>query len=103
MSSSSSPGNDDMVSVSQTFSPISESLQSPMIPSGENQSNTSSSPINSEQVEANDGGNARQHWDTTKSFYQRAATAYSRGERGHVAYLSEQVWFVLAGKSMMLS
>ncbi|XXG84377.1 hypothetical protein AAC387_Pa10g1904 [Persea americana] len=56
MSSSSSPRNDDMVSVSQTFSPISESLQSPMIPSGENQSNTSSSPINSEQVEANDGG-----------------------------------------------
>eukprot|EP00268_Persea_americana_P069422 TRINITY_DN9861_c0_g1_i5.p1 TRINITY_DN9861_c0_g1~~TRINITY_DN9861_c0_g1_i5.p1 ORF type:complete len:508 (+),score=146.18 TRINITY_DN9861_c0_g1_i5:378-1901(+) len=33
---------------------------------------------------------ARQHWDTTKSFYQRAATAYSRGERGHAAYLSEQ-------------
>lgn len=59
MSSSSSPGNDDMVSGSQTSSPISESPQSPMIPSEENQSNSSSSPINSEQVEADDGGKSR--------------------------------------------
>ena len=41
MSSSSSPGNDDMVNGSQTSSPISESPQSPMISSKENQSNTS--------------------------------------------------------------
>lgn len=33
---------------------------------------------------------AKQHWDTTKSYYQKAAAAYSRGERSHAAYLSEQ-------------
>lgn len=59
MYSSSSPGNDDMVSVSQTSSPNSESPQSPTIPSEENQSNTSSSPINSIQVEADDGGRSK--------------------------------------------
>ncbi|XP_058109065.1 SMR domain-containing protein At5g58720 isoform X2 [Magnolia sinica] len=33
---------------------------------------------------------ARKHWDTTVSYYQKAAAAYSRGERGHAAYLSEK-------------
>ncbi|XP_004294234.1 PREDICTED: uncharacterized protein LOC101312705 isoform X1 [Fragaria vesca subsp. vesca] len=35
-------------------------------------------------------GTARQHWDTMKSYYQKAATAYSNGSRGHAGYLSEQ-------------
>ncbi|KAL6979103.1 hypothetical protein U1Q18_020768 [Sarracenia purpurea var. burkii] len=33
---------------------------------------------------------ARQHWDSMKSFYQKAATAFSNGERDYAAYLSEQ-------------
>ncbi|KAL6200330.1 hypothetical protein ACLB2K_030112 [Fragaria x ananassa] len=35
-------------------------------------------------------GTARQHWDTMKSYYQKAATAYSNGSREHAGYLSEQ-------------
>ncbi|XP_043724354.1 SMR domain-containing protein At5g58720 isoform X2 [Telopea speciosissima] len=31
-----------------------------------------------------------QHWDSMKSCYQKAATAYSRGERSYAALLSEQ-------------
>ncbi|KAA8549408.1 hypothetical protein F0562_001119 [Nyssa sinensis] len=31
-----------------------------------------------------------QHWDSMKSYYQKAATAYSNGEREYAAYLSEQ-------------
>lgn len=33
---------------------------------------------------------AGQHWDSMKSCYQKAATAFSNGEREHAAYLSEQ-------------
>lgn len=33
---------------------------------------------------------ANQHWDSMRSYYQRAATAYSRGQREHATYLSEQ-------------
>ncbi|KAI8574013.1 hypothetical protein RHMOL_Rhmol01G0320900 [Rhododendron molle] len=33
---------------------------------------------------------AGQHWDSMKSYYQKAATAFSNGEREHAAYLSEQ-------------
>uniref|UniRef100_A0A5B7BXI7 Putative Smr domain-containing protein n=1 Tax=Davidia involucrata TaxID=16924 RepID=A0A5B7BXI7_DAVIN len=33
---------------------------------------------------------ANQHWDSMKSYYQKAATAYSNGEREYAAYLSEQ-------------
>ncbi|KAK9940775.1 hypothetical protein M0R45_017416 [Rubus argutus] len=35
-------------------------------------------------------GTARQHWDSMKSYYQKAATAYSKGSREHAGYLSEQ-------------
>ncbi|XP_042514784.1 SMR domain-containing protein At5g58720 [Macadamia integrifolia] len=33
---------------------------------------------------------ASQHWDSMKSCYQKAATAYSRGERSYASLLSEQ-------------
>ncbi|KAK1394301.1 Smr domain-containing protein [Heracleum sosnowskyi] len=33
---------------------------------------------------------ARQHWDLMKSYYQKAATAYSNGERDYAAYMSEK-------------
>ncbi|KAE9594167.1 hypothetical protein Lal_00016965 [Lupinus albus] len=33
---------------------------------------------------------AKQHWDTTKSYFQKAASAYSKGNRAYAAYLSEQ-------------
>ncbi|CAK9157140.1 unnamed protein product [Ilex paraguariensis] len=33
---------------------------------------------------------AKQHWDSTKSYYQKAATAYTNGKRDYAAYLSEQ-------------
>lgn len=33
---------------------------------------------------------ARQHWDLMKSCYQKAATAYSNGERDYAAYMSEK-------------
>lgn len=33
---------------------------------------------------------ARQHWDQMKSCYQKAATAYSNGERDYAAYMSEK-------------
>lgn len=33
---------------------------------------------------------ARQHWDTMRSYYQRAGNAYSKGEHAQAAYLSEQ-------------
>ncbi|XP_050370857.1 SMR domain-containing protein At5g58720 [Argentina anserina] len=33
---------------------------------------------------------SRQHWDSVKSSYQKAAIAYSKGSREHAGYLSEQ-------------
>ncbi|XP_057473897.1 SMR domain-containing protein At5g58720 isoform X1 [Actinidia eriantha] len=33
---------------------------------------------------------ASQHWDSMKSYYQKAATAFSNGERGYAAHLSEK-------------
>ncbi|XWS74022.1 hypothetical protein CRYUN_Cryun02cG0179800 [Craigia yunnanensis] len=33
---------------------------------------------------------AKEHWDSTRSYYQKAATAYSKGEWGYAAYLSDQ-------------
>lgn len=33
---------------------------------------------------------ASQHWEIMKSYYQEAAAAYSRGERAHAGYLSEE-------------
>ncbi|KAK1303444.1 hypothetical protein QJS10_CPB11g00001 [Acorus calamus] len=33
---------------------------------------------------------ARQQWDTMKSYYQKAAVAFSRGEHGQASYFSEQ-------------
>ncbi|XP_058787904.1 SMR domain-containing protein At5g58720 isoform X2 [Vicia villosa] len=33
---------------------------------------------------------ARQQWDSVKCYFQKAATAYSNGERGYAAYLSDQ-------------
>ncbi|XP_042015142.1 SMR domain-containing protein At5g58720-like [Salvia splendens] len=33
---------------------------------------------------------AHEHWDSMKSYYQKAVTAYSSGERGYASYLSEQ-------------
>ncbi|XP_057507481.1 SMR domain-containing protein At5g58720-like [Actinidia eriantha] len=33
---------------------------------------------------------ASQHWDSMKSYYQKAATAFSNGEREYAAYLSEK-------------
>lgn len=32
---------------------------------------------------------ARKHWDTMRAYYQKAAVAYSRGERAHAASLSD--------------
>ncbi|PKI49880.1 hypothetical protein CRG98_029718 [Punica granatum] len=33
---------------------------------------------------------AQQHWDSMKSSYQKAASAYSKGEKSYAAYLSDQ-------------
>ncbi|KAM7496449.1 hypothetical protein LguiA_020863 [Lonicera macranthoides] len=33
---------------------------------------------------------AKQHWDSMKSYYQKATTAYTNGERQYATYLSEQ-------------
>ncbi|CAM8970402.1 unnamed protein product [Rhodiola kirilowii] len=33
---------------------------------------------------------ATQHWESTRSYYQKAASAYSTGERSYAAYLSDQ-------------
>ncbi|KZV25748.1 hypothetical protein F511_04809 [Dorcoceras hygrometricum] len=33
---------------------------------------------------------AKQHWDSMKSYYQKATTAFANGEKEHAAYLSEQ-------------
>ncbi|KAL2332958.1 hypothetical protein Fmac_014171 [Flemingia macrophylla] len=33
---------------------------------------------------------SQQHWDSMKSYYRNAATAYTKGDRGYAAYLSEQ-------------
>ncbi|XP_027190674.1 SMR domain-containing protein At5g58720 isoform X2 [Cicer arietinum] len=33
---------------------------------------------------------ARQQWDSVKSYFQKAATAYTKGDRGYAAYLSDQ-------------
>ncbi|GAU27708.1 hypothetical protein TSUD_126540 [Trifolium subterraneum] len=33
---------------------------------------------------------ARQEWDSVKCYFQKAATAYTKGDRGHAAYLSDQ-------------
>lgn len=33
---------------------------------------------------------AKQHWESMRSYYQKAATAYANGEREHAAYLSEK-------------
>ncbi|XP_022729121.1 SMR domain-containing protein At5g58720-like isoform X2 [Durio zibethinus] len=33
---------------------------------------------------------AKEHWDSTGSYYQKAATAYSKGQRDYAAYLSDQ-------------
>ncbi|KAG8662973.1 hypothetical protein MANES_01G161500v8 [Manihot esculenta] len=33
---------------------------------------------------------AKQHWDSMRSYYQKAAVAYSKGEREYAAYLSDQ-------------
>ncbi|WCJ29190.1 smr (Small MutS Related) domain-containing protein [Euphorbia peplus] len=33
---------------------------------------------------------ANQHWDSTRSYYQRAAMAYSNGDRRYASYLSDQ-------------
>ncbi|KAM1115349.1 hypothetical protein ACFX1X_006133 [Malus domestica] len=35
-------------------------------------------------------GTAKEHWDSMRSYYQKAATAYSRGAREHAGYLAEQ-------------
>ncbi|CAN6696166.1 unnamed protein product [Malus baccata var. baccata] len=35
-------------------------------------------------------GTAKEHWDSVRSYYQKAATAYSRGAREHAGYLAEQ-------------
>ncbi|CAK9314568.1 unnamed protein product [Citrullus colocynthis] len=34
--------------------------------------------------------NANQHWDSVKSYYQKATAAYTKGERNYASYLSEQ-------------
>ncbi|XP_022944276.1 SMR domain-containing protein At5g58720 isoform X1 [Cucurbita moschata] len=34
--------------------------------------------------------NANQHWDSAKSYYQKATTTYTKGERSYASYLSEQ-------------
>ncbi|KAF8402655.1 hypothetical protein HHK36_010744 [Tetracentron sinense] len=33
---------------------------------------------------------AKQHWESMKSCYEKAATAYSKGDRGYAAHLSDQ-------------
>ncbi|XP_057429539.1 SMR domain-containing protein At5g58720 [Lotus japonicus] len=33
---------------------------------------------------------AKQHWGSMKSYYQKAATAFTRGDRAYAAYLSDQ-------------
>ncbi|MED6191678.1 hypothetical protein PIB30_002485 [Stylosanthes scabra] len=33
---------------------------------------------------------AKQHWDSVKSYYQKASTAYTKGNRSYAAYLSDQ-------------
>ncbi|XP_022847064.1 SMR domain-containing protein At5g58720 isoform X2 [Olea europaea var. sylvestris] len=33
---------------------------------------------------------AKQHWESMNSYYQKAATAFTNGERGYASYLSEQ-------------
>ncbi|KAG6762275.1 hypothetical protein POTOM_032767 [Populus tomentosa] len=33
---------------------------------------------------------AKRHWNSRASYYQKAAAAYSKGERGYAAYLSDQ-------------
>ncbi|PRQ18188.1 putative Smr domain-containing protein [Rosa chinensis] len=33
---------------------------------------------------------AKEHWDSVKSYHQKAATAYSNGSRAYAGYLSEQ-------------
>ncbi|KAH8499038.1 hypothetical protein Peur_074182 [Populus x canadensis] len=33
---------------------------------------------------------AKRHWNSRTSYYQKAAAAYSKGERGYAAYLSDQ-------------
>ncbi|XP_075515616.1 SMR domain-containing protein At5g58720 [Primulina tabacum] len=33
---------------------------------------------------------AKQHWESMKSYYQKATTAFANGEKEHAAYLSEQ-------------
>ncbi|GAV66617.1 Smr domain-containing protein/DUF1771 domain-containing protein [Cephalotus follicularis] len=33
---------------------------------------------------------AKQHWDAMRSYYEKAATAYSKGKREYAAYLSDQ-------------
>ncbi|CAJ2640278.1 unnamed protein product [Trifolium pratense] len=33
---------------------------------------------------------ARQEWDSVKCYFQKAATAYTKGDRGYAAYLSDQ-------------
>ncbi|KAK7289811.1 hypothetical protein RIF29_03771 [Crotalaria pallida] len=33
---------------------------------------------------------AKQHWDSTKSYFQKAALAYTKGDRAYAAYLSDQ-------------
>ncbi|KAB2620536.1 hypothetical protein D8674_037621 [Pyrus ussuriensis x Pyrus communis] len=38
------------------------------------------------------GGTAKEHWDSMRSYYQKAAMTYSRGAREHAGYLAEQVW-----------
>ncbi|KAL2239147.1 UNVERIFIED_CONTAM: SMR domain-containing protein, partial [Sesamum indicum] len=33
---------------------------------------------------------AKQHWNSMKSYYQKAATAFTNGEKEYAAYLSQQ-------------
>ncbi|XP_020972013.1 SMR domain-containing protein At5g58720 isoform X4 [Arachis ipaensis] len=33
---------------------------------------------------------AKQHWDSVKSYFQKASTAYAKGDRSYAAYLSDQ-------------
>ncbi|KAK7387232.1 hypothetical protein VNO78_27863 [Psophocarpus tetragonolobus] len=33
---------------------------------------------------------SNQHWDSVKSYYKKAATAYTKGDRAYAAYLSDQ-------------
>ncbi|XP_004240401.1 SMR domain-containing protein At5g58720 [Solanum lycopersicum] len=33
---------------------------------------------------------AKQHWESMRSHYQKAATAFSNGQKGHAAYLADQ-------------